>query len=135
MTTPRTPLRNDDLGSVRDAQRPLNEALRAVSERLASLPRRQQAWVFFSTTTDAILRTPEYPIAGVLILQVALATGQGAGISAAPWLSWEYVDGQPNTLKVTAAYGTPLDPFFALLEFVEDLTGGLDRNNATGGVQ
>lgn len=133
----RTVLRNDDLGSVKATQRPLNEAFREVSAQFDSLPQRHQAWVRFTPGTIASfdVRAPEFPLAAVLLLQ-AIRTDTGtSAFTAAPWVDWVPVDGSSATVRILTLYGVATSVTVdLLLEFVEDVTGGQNRSNPTGGV-
>lgn len=137
MTTPRTVLRQDDLQSTKDTQRPLNEAFRGLSDDLANLPRREQAWLRFTMpigSSGQLVRAPSYPIAGMCVLSASNAVSSTSPYTAAPWLAFEPVDGDVGQLRVTAAYGLLATGVVdVLVEFVEDTTGGWARTNVTGG--
>jgi len=137
MTTPRTVLRQDDLQSTKDTQRPLNEAFRGVDDELRSLPRRDQAWLRFTMpigSAGQLVRAPRYPVAGMCVLSASNASNSTSPYTAAPWLAFEPVDGDVGQLRVTSAYGLLTTGVVdVLVEFVEDTTGGWARTNVTGG--
>ena len=140
MTTPRTPLRNDDIqGGPRDMQRPLNEALRGISGELASLPRRQQAWVRVPADYKTVpfeLAPPGYAVACVNLLAALNDTGAVMPQTGALGLRVVPADGSgPPRLIVAGAYGldtvTGLNSMLWLVEFVEDTTGGVAANDGS----
>lgn len=137
MTAPRTVLRQDDLQSTKDTQRPLNEAFRSVDDEFRSLPRRTQAWLRFTMpigATGELVRAPPYPIAGLCVLAASNASSATNPYTAAPWLSFEPVDGDAGQLRITSAYGLLATGVVdVLVEFVEDKTDGWSRTNVTGG--
>lgn len=143
--TSRTPIRNDDAKSARDSQRPINESVRDLSVRMDEMPRREQVWVRFSTALEPVgegfvssiigqkIRAP-YAVAAVVVLAVQLADSSAAPLTAAPWLAVEPVDGEPNTARITNAYGLPQTGVFdCLVEFVENMTAVWPRTDVTGG--
>lgn len=133
----RTVLRNDDLQKLEDIQRPLNEALRGIDMSLKSLPRREQAWLRFTMpipTAGQLVKTPSYPLAAIVVLNAINASSSTSATSSTPWLAIEPVDGRTDTWRVTAAYGLLTSGVIDVLaEFVEDMTGGQNRSNPTGG--
>lgn len=137
MTMSRTVLRQDDLGSVKEAQRPLNEAFRDLDDSIRTTPRRLQAWLRFDMPIPSggqMVRAPQYPIAGVHVLSASNASSSTSPYTAAPWLAFEPVDGAVGQLRITSAYGILASGVVdVLVEFVEDMTGGWPRTNVTGG--
>lgn len=135
--TPRTVLRNDDLTSLRSAQRPLNEAFRSLSDTVSSLPRRNQAWVRFTMplpSAGAFIRCPDYPIAAVVVLSAVHTSSSTPAITGAPWLAVEPVDGGSAQLRVIAAHGlTASGVIDVLCEFVENVAPEWAKPNVTGG--
>lgn len=139
----RTTLRNDDITSARESQRPLNESLRGISIRLDSMPRREQAWVRFTVSENDGISTivgekitgPGYSLAAVVVLAVQLVDSPAAPLTAAPWLSIEPVEGNADTGRILSAFGLPLTGTFdVLVEFVENVTEQWPRTDVTGGV-
>lgn len=139
--TSRTPIRNDDAKSAKDSQRPINETVRDLSFRVDELARREQVWVRFtcvendgvSTLIGQEIRAP-YAVAAVIVLAVQMVDSALPPLSAAPWLSVEPVDGDPNTARITNAYGVPqTGTFDCLVEFVENMTATWPRTDVTGG--
>lgn len=139
----RTTLRGDDLLTTKGIQRPVNEALRDISIRLDSQPRRQQTWVRFtvseadgiSTIIGETIRGPGYSIAAVIVLAVQpVALPPDVALTGPPWLSIEPVEGYPSTARITDAYGVPQSGTFdCLVEFVENTTAVWPRTDVTGG--
>jgi hypothetical protein len=135
--TSRTPIRNDDAKSMKDSQRPINETVRDLSFQLDEMPRREQAWLRFTCVdlgvAGQVIRAP-YAVAAIVVLAVQLTAAAGTTLSAAPWLSVEPVDGDPNTVRITNAFGLPTSGTFdVLVEFVENTTPRWLRTDVTGG--
>jgi hypothetical protein len=139
--TSRTPIRNDDAKSAKDSQRPINETVRDLSFRVDELARREQVWVRFTCVeADSIssligqtIRAP-YAVAAIVVLAVQMTGAAATTLTAAPWLSIEPVDGDPNTARITNAYGVPQSGTFdCLVEFVENMTATWPRTDVTGG--
>lgn len=136
--TSRTPLRNDDVQKSQDTQRPINEAVRDLSFRMDEQPRREQAWLRFSCAggTGIVgqkIRAP-YAVGAVGVLAVQMTAGTLTPLTAAPWLSAEPVDGEPNTVRIANAFGFPVTGTFdVLVEFVENMTAEWPRTDVTGG--
>jgi hypothetical protein len=135
--TSRTPIRNDDAKSAKDSQRPINETVRDLSFQLDEMPRREQAWLRFTCVAPGVagqeIRAP-YAVAAIVVLAVQLTAAAAAPLSAAPWLSVEPVDGDPNTARITNAFGLPTSGTFdVLVEFVENVTPRWLRTDVTGG--
>lgn len=138
----RTTLRNDDVLSADATQRPLNEALRDVSIRFDSQPRRFQTWLRFTTfesdgvssIVDQLIKGPDYAVGACVVLACVIVGTSVAPLTAAPWLSVEPVDGQPGTMRVTEAFGLPqTGTFDVLVEFVENVTEAWPRTDVTEG--
>lgn len=133
----RTVIRNSDVGSVRDAQRPINDAFRRLDEALQALPRRLQTWIRLTMpigSAGQLIRAPEFPVSAVLVLSAVVTNSAGSAISAAPWLNVEPVEGSTAQLKITNAYGLPTSGVVdVLVEFVENMAAEWPRTNVTGG--
>ena len=140
--TSRTPLRNDDVQRTQDAQRPVNESIRDLVVTLDSMPRRQQAWLRFtaeetggiSNLIGQLIRGPGYAVGAAVVLAAKFADSSASALSAAPWLSVEVVDGETGMMRITDAYGLPVEGTFdVLVEFVENMTPEWTRSDVTEG--
>lgn len=140
--TSRTPLRNDDVQRTQDAQRPVNESVRDLAVALDSMPRREQSWLRFTTEESGgvsniigqLIKGPGYSVAAAVVLAAKFADSSGSALSAAPWLSVEVVDGEPGMMRITDAYGLPVEGTFeVLVEFVENMTPEWTRSDVSEG--
>lgn len=135
--TSRTVLRNNDLASLRDAQRPINEAFRDVTDAVKAMPRRSQAWVRFTmplASAGVFIRCPNYPIASVQVLSAVNTASSTSAISGAPWIAVEPVEGSTAQLRVNAVYGLLASGVIDVLcEFVENVAPAWPKSNVTGG--
>jgi hypothetical protein len=134
MTTPRTPIRNDDVSDPKGLQRPINEAIRSIATQLDALPRRDQVWLQVTLpAAGQVIRAPEYQYSGVLVLAALDASTGITAVTGAPWIS--VTQGQTDAqqfARIDALYGVATSGVIDLLvEFVEDLTPRRARDVGT----